>query len=199
MTRDENREIEQVSNVLQVIKDEPRFAEILLRNAPPKSDLLELVGTVTLPATTERFVASKKFVVGKGPDARVKICGLGSNFENWFLNKVEESIGETTLCFQRLRKASRDTPIINELGGEEKAETTLTEIYALMERQKNGEKGILLTNGNANIFYAPDINGVLRAVFVDWYGWGGGWSVSACGVEGPGRWLGGLQVFSRNC
>ena len=59
---------------------------------------------------------------------------------------------------------SVDGPILAELGGEAKAETTLTEVYSLMEAQKNGENGPLLTNGYANIFYVRDVNGALRAV-----------------------------------
>lgn len=161
--------------------------------------LLELIEVITLPATAEKFVASDKFVVNTRPDARVKICGLGSNFQNWFLNKFEEPIGKTTLRCQKLRKASRDIPIINELGGEDRAETTITEIYALLERQKSGEKGALLNNGCTNIFYVPDVNGILRAVNVSWGDWDDGWYVDADAVEDPHGWHDGYQVFSRNC
>jgi hypothetical protein len=89
-----------------------------------------------------------------------------------------------------------DGPIINELGGEAKAETTLSEMFSLMEKQKNGESGVLLNNGYANIFYIRDQNGVLRAVGVDWDD--GGWYVGAYSVEDPGGWRVGRQVFSRN-
>ena len=37
-----------------------------------------------------------------------------------------------------------------------------------MERQPNGEQGVLLTNRWANIFYVCDANGDLRAVDVYW-------------------------------
>lgn len=46
------------------------------------------------------------------------------------------------------------------------------------------------------IFYVNDKNGVLRAVGVSWDD--DGWDVSANSVEGPGRWVAGDQVFSRN-
>jgi hypothetical protein len=65
-----------------------------------------------------------------------------------------------------------------------------------MEKQKNGEDGVILNNGYANIFYVKDESGVLRAVNVRWNDYG--WSVDASSVEDPGRWRDGVQVFSRN-
>ena len=160
--------------------------------------LLELVGTTKIPATAGRFVVSEKFVRDTSQNAPVKIGFIGSNFSKWFFGKVEEPQEETELRYQKLRKSSRDIPIINELGGEEKAETSLTEIYAIMDRQKSGEKGVLLTDGHANIFYARDINGILRAVDVFWDDWRGLWHVRADGVGSPDGWSGGSRVFSRN-
>jgi len=163
---------------------------------PTKPSILEFVGTVKVPETTGKFVAKDHFVVDMSDKAKVKIWSLGSNFEKWFLDKVEEPISETVLGYHNLRKSSVDGPIINELGGEEKAEIILTEIFALMERQSNGEKGDLLTNGYANIFYIRDTAGVLRAVYCYWYGFG--WSVHAYSVGFPLGWVAGVQVFSRN-
>jgi hypothetical protein len=65
-----------------------------------------------------------------------------------------------------------------------------------MEKQKNGEGGVLLNNGYANIFYIRDQNRVLRAVGVNWHV--DGWNVLADSVEHPRRWNDGDQVFSRN-
>ena len=65
-----------------------------------------------------------------------------------------------------------------------------------MSFQPNGELGVLLTNGWANIFYVLYANGVLRALIVDWDG--GGWGVSALSVSDPRRWFDGSRVFSRN-
>ena len=158
--------------------------------------ILESLGTITIPATTERFIAKKHFVVDTSKKARVKISYLGDNFRKNFLNKTEEAISETTLRYQRLKKSSRDIPIINELGGEDKAETTLSEMFGLMEMQPNGEEGTLLTNGYANIFYVRDSAGVLWAVRCDCRG--GGWSVLADSVAYPLEWDAVSQVFSRN-
>lgn len=161
-------------------------------------NLLELVSTVVVPATTTNLVAKEKFVRDTGRKAKVKISYLGDNFTEWFLSgsgKTEDPISEQTLRYHKLRKSSVDGPIIAELGGEEKSETTLSEMFALMEKQGMGEDGVLLNNGYANIFYIKDQNGVLRAVRVDWRC---GWDVDAVSVEDPSRWFDGRRVFSRN-
>ncbi|MDO8470618.1 MAG: hypothetical protein Q7S63_01420 [bacterium] len=172
----------------------PFVAEIreVFKRRRIQSGLLELIGTIVIPATSMPFVVREKFVVG---NAQAKISWLGENFTTWFLEKIEEPVVETTLRYAKLITSSVDGPILTELG-DEKAETTLTQIFALIERQAKGEEGVLLTNGWANIFYIRDVNGELRAVRV---GWGGGdWGVDAGSVEDPDGWGGGRRVFSRN-
>ena len=155
--------------------------------------LLEFISTINISATTGRFVTRDKFKLKKNSG----ICSyLGDNFTNWFLGKIEEPIGEQTLRYAKLRKSSLDSPIISELGGEEKAETTLAEVFSLMDKQFSGEEGVLLTNGWANIFYVKDRSGVLRSVIVYWYD--GGWGADAYEVSYPYGWHAGNQVFSRN-
>ena len=161
--------------------------------------LLELVSTIKISATTDRFVARDKFVVNTGRNASVKISAVWDNFTEWFLSgdgKTEDPIQEQTLRRMKLRKSSVDGSIIAELGGEAKAETTLSEMFSLMEKQPNGEDGDLFTNSYANIFYIKDSSGVLRAVGVGWHD--DGWSVYASEVSGPHGWRGGHRVFSRN-
>ena len=165
----------------------------------PTPSILELVSTIVVNATTGKFVAKEKFVCDTDRKAKVKISYLGDNFTEWFLSgsgKTEDPISEQTLRYHKLRKSSVDGPIITELGGEAKAETTLSEMFSLMEKQKNGESGPLLNNGWWNIFYIKDQNGVLHAVGVDWSD--DGWRVIALSVELPDRWDDGSQVFSRN-
>jgi hypothetical protein len=168
---------------------------------PPKPELvLDPVGTVTVAATTGgKFIARDKFVVNTKRNAPVKISAVLDNFTAWFLSgdgKTEDPISEQTLRYAKLRKTSVDTLIIAKLGGEEKSETTLTEMFSLMEKQKNGGNGVLLNNGYINIFYIRDQNGVLRAVGAYWYC--GGWYLSAYSVGHPRPWGAGHQVCSRN-
>lgn len=166
--------------------------------------ILELVGAVVVPATTGQFVAKDEFVVNTKRNAPVKISAVWDNFTSWFLSgdgKIEDPISEQTLRYHKLRKASVDGPIINELGGEAKAETTLSEMFFLMkkqnnEKQKNGESRVLLNNGCANIFYIRDVAGVLCAVSVHWCD--GGWVIFADSVDDKNKWGDGRRVFSRN-
>lgn len=175
---------------LMFLRDELTVSE------PVKPKLLELLGIVSVPASAKKFVAKKKFVINTGDDASVKISYLGDNFKNEFLGKTEKPFAGSELRQQKLMESSVDGPIIAEIGGEAKAETTLTEIFALMEKQGKGQAGALLNNGWWNIFYVRNAKGVLRAVYVGWGG--GGWGVYAGSVEGPIRWYAGRQVFSRN-
>lgn len=171
-------------------------AEIVVRS------ILKFVSTVVVLARNTPFLAREKFVLDKSDTAPIKISWIGDNFRTWFLGKTEElprlsdgQVPEQTLRYQKLRQDSPDASIIAELGGEEKAETTLSELYALMERQKNREDGPLLTDGKWNVFYIKDVNGVLRAVLVYWCD--GGWYVRADSIGSPYGWSAGFQVFSR--
>ena len=159
--------------------------------------ILKLIGTVTIPGVTEKFVAKDKFVRDIGHKAKVKISYIGENFTNWFKDKVEDddSLGGDLVPLV-LTRNDLDNEIIAALGGEDAAEVGLADIWRLMERQANGEQGVLLTNGYANIFYVRDIEGTLRAVRVYWGG--SGWRVDATPVGYPFRWDAGSQVFSRN-
>lgn len=167
--------------------------------AKPLSQILEFVGTVTIPATIGKFVAKEKFVVNIKQNAPVKIIYLGANFTAWFLSgdgKIEDTISEQTLRYHKLRESSVDGQIITELGGEAKVETTLSEMFSLMVGQKHGKDDVQLRNRWSNIFYIKGQNGVLRAVNVLWGD--GGWYVDACLVGFPSIWVDGSQVFTRN-
>ena len=160
--------------------------------------LLEMINTVTIPARIVNFIARDKFIVDTSKEANVKISYLGDNFTKWFLGedgKIETPIGEQELRCARLKKASVDDLIIAEIGVEAKAETTLSEMFSQMEKQRNGEAGVLLNNGYANIFYIRDKNGVLRAVPCGWCG--DGWDVRARSVDDTDGWRAVRQVFFR--
>jgi hypothetical protein len=144
------------------------------------------------PAANRPFKADDTFFNKK---SGVKMVRHGDNFTSWFAGKVEENAPEGTLVPFTLTRNAYDREIIADLGGEERAEVTLAEIWRLMERQANGQEGALLTNGWANIFYVRDREGVLRAVIVRWGD--DGWSADAYALVDD-RWLVARQVFSRN-
>jgi len=158
--------------------------------------LLVFVGTAMFPGTTEKFVVKDNFVINTEDDTKVKISYLGDNLKSWFIGKVEDPLSRSELRYHNLKENSLDSPIITKLGGEEKAESSLAEMFHLMSLQKNGEEGALLNNGWANIFYIRDVNGVLRAVYVGWDG--DGWSVGADSIEDRYVWDDDRRVFSRN-
>jgi len=158
--------------------------------------ILDMVGIVKTTTTTEKFFAKDKF---RKDSKEVKFYGIWDNFQEWFLGedgKVEEPIEEQELRYGNLIIGSVDGPIIEELGGEVKAETTLSELYELLKKQANGKEGDLLTNGYVNIFYIKDKCGDLRAVSA--YCYDDGWDVYAYSVEDPHEWGAGNRVFSRN-
>lgn len=165
---------------------------------PPES-ILEFLGTTTIAARQQAFVAHDHFIVDTSRNAKVKISHLGFNFAPRFLagpGKIEPPIPETTLRYYKLRQATLHAPLIAELGGERNAETTLADAYSLMEKQRDGSPGVLVNTGWANIFYVRDLNGSLCAVNVHWGA--GGWDVLAQDIGHRGAWSDGDQVFSRD-
>lgn len=159
--------------------------------------LLKFVKEVKLPAI-KTFSAKDRFKVGEIEG--VKIGWFGDNFKAAFLTgdgKVERDVVEAVLRINEIRQSSVDGPIIAELGGEEMAETTLAQMYKMMKAQGFGQKGNLLVNSYANIFYIRDAKGVLWAVFCHWYSRYDVWHVGADPITIPRRWPDGSQVVSR--
>lgn len=174
-------------------------AEIKLREMAPEppQQLLEPVGTITIPALLGRFSVREKFVVNYGRKAKlgVRIASLGDNFKDWFGDVAEEPTAEAVVSYAQLTHSELDGPILTSLGTRSELAVFLRQIYWLMEQQPNGEPGTLLNNGRASIFYMP---GLTRAVYVYWDAGVGGWDVDADDVASPDGWGDGDRVFSRN-
>lgn len=184
----------------------PAIKKFLMGLAP----LLTPIGTIAV-RLAPNFVASEFFKVNSEKSSPIKIVYIGESFGGRFFSPMasrpihgygpfrptDRSVVEVTLRYQTLNKCSVDKPIINQLGGEAKAETTLTEIAACMQKHADGEQGVLLTNGYANIFYVRDVvSGLLCAVRVSWYG--DGWLADAHSVLDKQAWPPmGYRVFSR--
>jgi len=194
-----NQTVDKIQAIWNMVGGEEMVDALIQGRAKLEVKLVQIlnwIGTTTISATTEKFVAKDKF---RKDSKEVKFYGIWNNFTEWFLSgngKIEEPIDEKELRYGKLIKSSVDGPIVEELGGEAKAETTLTELHDLLKKQANGEEGDLLTNGSANIFYVKDTSGVRRAVHVNWYG--AGWNVDAGSVEPPSDGGVGCRMFSRN-
>ncbi len=95
-----------------------------------------------------------------------------------------------TLQYHDLGKNAHDRDIKAQLP--EKQEVELWQVAWLIERQKDGEEGVLLTNGYANIFYVAGF-----AVGVGWNAGNREWVVSVWKLGGD-DWRRGDRVFSGN-
>lgn len=105
--------------------------------------------------------------------------------------------------YHDLEKSSYDIrDIIPSLGGMDKVRANAfrpDELDSLIEAQAagpNDQKGLLLTNGFANIFYCVGISDELFVVCVNWFG--DKWVVDAYTLDGVGIWLTGYRVFRKH-
>jgi hypothetical protein len=165
--------------------------------------LLGPVSKVSIQTTKQPFVAGDNFVINTSSEAKVKIVGLNEMFIKEFLTdtgKTDDLVNRRILLCYPLKTWATDMPqsqneaaSIPVLGGEGKVETTLAEMWNLIERHANGGK-MLLDNCETNVFYIKNLNGVLRAVDLHWSV--GGWYIAASSIESPGGWHGVGQVFS---
>ena len=160
-----------------------------LRNRPkePASERTYKVLRPVTPKTVEPrpFKADDTFF---SKTSGLKMAPHGDNFIKWFTGKVEDDVPDGDLRVFALTQAAYDRDIIADLGGEEKAEITLAELWRFMRQHENGAPGWFLC-------YIRDREGVLRTVYVCWFG--DGWNANADALDGD-RWYGGDQVLSRN-
>jgi len=171
-------------------------------NKKTNTSLLKLISTISIPATTKKFVAKDKFKVDIGYNAQVKISEIGDRFNLCFLDgegKIESPISENKLNCYKLASDSIDEPIIAELGGAKNIETSLSTIYFLMQKQNKGQNYYLSTNKRSNIFYVYDTKGILQFVFVVWKS--NGWYIGAnCATCASGSmscsWFQGDYIYS---
>lgn len=191
---------EWVEATKRMLRKEPPWPQ---GTKPKPSDLLEPLKTVELPEV-KVFKAKEAFTITPDQDrktAKVIIGYISDNFRNAFLEgdgKIEENIPEAKLRIFKLKKASVDGPIIADLGGESVVETTLAEMFEAMKLQGHGQKGALLTNGYANIFYIRDTEGNLWAVSCRWRSDDECWVVRAFSITNPTQWNAGSRVLVRD-
>jgi hypothetical protein len=149
--------------------------------------LLTQVGDpITISPSTGNFITAEKLTINVGESSELKISYVGDNLESWFLGKVEEPFSGSQLKIQKLSQDSVDQPIFDELGSEEKAETTL---YEMFEFLKTAER-------KCYIFYIKDASGRLRAVTTYWFD--DGWVLRADEIHDPNPGDAVYHVMSRN-
>lgn len=172
--------------------------------------ILELISSVVVPATTDNFVAKDNFVVNESSGAPVKFGSFSCEFYDRFLGNsiydynnqglIERPTGKKILYYSKLLKESSYTSIIEKLDGfnnEKNILTTLFGVFYLMKKQGKGENGVLLNNGDNNIFFVLGracVTMIVRVAFIPKYD---KWSVGARDFY-QGDWVllaAGSQVF----
>lgn len=113
------------------------------------------------------------------------ISYTNSNFDEWFGDMEFPEVSDMTpLTSKILPRSMNDSEILAELKPQE---VTLSDMYFTLQS---------LDKSVWALFYIKDKDGVLRAVYVYWYG--DGWYLYANSVLHPCEWHAGYQVFSRN-
>ncbi len=194
-----NKTVDRIQVIWNMIGGEEMIDALITGRAKIEVKLTKVIlsslGTTNTSATDEKFIAKEKFVMNS---KEVRFHGIWENFNEWYLTGdgvVDEVMGAQSICFADLTQDCADSLIIKEFGGEKKSETTLAELYDLLKKQGNGEDGVLLTNGRANIFYIKNIFGVLCVVDVYWCSVG--WSVHSDSFGGISIRENDARVFSR--
>lgn len=165
---------------------------------PMPPGLLEQIATVVVSAIPS-FDAGAHFVIALDKDcksAEVRIGRVSDNVRCLVKGFVEPEVAAATLRFHKLVTASPNCLILSALGGEEVALTTWGQIYEEISRQGRGQGGVLLTNGNSNVFYVRQKNGEIWAVHCIWDSSDRYWSVYAYPLMYLSEWHVGTQIVS---
>jgi len=109
------------------------------------------------------------------------------------LGKTLKGTPAGMVAVNQLKEYSTNQQLKDELGNE--AVTPFASMLSLMEKQRNGEAGSLLTNGWANLVLV-EVKGELWVVGVRWDSYYRDWNVGACPLGDPGGWGGGGQILS---
>lgn len=153
-----------------------------------ETDLLKPIAQATVPARTKPFVASEFYQSDTG------LCDSDTFADRFDLSvrKMADSTPERLYVASLLKANAYDRDIRKDLPDEHLS--TLEDIASLIEAQPNGKKGILLTNGWANIFYVEGKNGEVFVVGVEWSSSSCSWDVDDWELI-SGRWSAGDQVL----
>ena len=140
--------------------------------------LLACAGMVFVRETVGGFPPTQLFVVDISVDAEVQIASVSERFLVLYSSKIEFSEYGRLLCRCDVLVPLTDHKILQELGGDKHACTTLMDVWSVMRAQARGDPGDLLVDGRPNLFYVPDARGVVRAVRLSWDKERRGWIVA---------------------
>lgn len=125
--------------------------------------LFNIIPTITIPGTTETFVAREKFTTSAmrlSPDFIMRFTSGNG--------KLEKLMDKRVLFSVRLRLLSTSNSyIFNQLGGVRNCEVSLAEIHHLLDDTVKKEGDLRLSNHCPNLFYALDQHGEYTSVVVN--------------------------------
>ncbi|MBU1092177.1 hypothetical protein KJ836_00620 [Patescibacteria group bacterium] len=195
---DGTRTVEELSPLKEaiqaVIDRRPFRIEFLPLAAKPS--VLGAPYQITLPALTGSSDPKKFFKTRNGNDGLYVWDGFRDRILS-VTDEVESLLGSTISSFD-LSKAATDADIRNELPEGhvwQDASAFCACLAGLIERQKNGEEGDLITTGCANIFYVVGIDGEVFTVHVSWYSDARKWRIRASTLD-DFQWLADSRAFS---
>ena len=166
--------------------------------------LSNIIFSIAVPATKNKFVAKNKFVVDTNEWTKIKIFKMNDNFVAWFGEKVEDPFPGSFISVRNIVAKTFDGRISRELfNSDDLIETTLAEIYFFMKYRISGEAGTFFDTIWSNIFFVRDVNDKLRTINFFWNSDGEyseGWSIHATefGSLSAGQWSVGNRVFYHN-
>lgn len=154
---------------------------------------LEYLGGMAFLKRDTWFVAKKEL-------GYAKVFGLKLNisrgFEDMFLNcpgKIENASNGSSLYYLRVQETTTTRDVLTDLGGWIDAEVSLAEIYALLQKQPNGELGMLHPDGNT--FFVSDQKNQPAVVSIFWSD--NAWTLYAHEAPGFSGVSEGSRVFCR--
>ena len=135
---------------------------------PPKKQHLEYRDSISITGQNP-FVAKDHFKEDTSSTAPVRIRKIGTNFQEHFLDKVEEGSDTADLKIQEYQFYRSDwsyfSDILTELG--KNCEIKLSHLWEMLCLQRNGEEG-KLSHSNWNIAFIKDKSDILWVVGARW-------------------------------
>lgn len=123
---------------------------------------------------------------------------LSGNFKEELLGDIKEvpelDVSKGTMTI--LERTTTDKEIMDKIGISTREEILAT-LITLTQKQKNGEEGVLNTNGYGNIIgYFKDKSGAVLGAYAYWSSGCEEWNCSGYGLSGG--WSAGRGFWSRN-
>lgn len=112
----------------------------------------------------DEFIALAEFAANPA----ISLMRVSSNFKMWYLDLVERDVPEMMYEVIDLENVLDRHVLLHFNQKLVPPGAYLAHILELIERQKDGQSGILRTDGGVNAFYRHDCHGKLRSIGVRW-------------------------------